>query len=224
VVTTPAARQAIEGLLAAGHYNSRADALDPEGAGVLAYVLRLYARLGHAPAIHDIVDAAALPESSVKEHLVRLRDRDPVVLDPQLAAIVGAFPFTDAATGHSVTFAGTGRTLATMCAIDALGAGAMCRDDTIVRSACRTCGGPIEARTDCHGTILMQAVPADAVVWVGLRRSGGCAADTICREMLFFCSDAHLARWRAERGGRVRSLCAVLSYTAAERGRPLVRS
>jgi hypothetical protein len=37
-------------------------------------------------------------------------------------------------------------------------------------------------------------------VWVGLRDSCGCAAETLCTELLFFCSDAHLARWRSGRG------------------------
>ncbi len=199
-VTAPAARRAIDGLLAAGHYDSRFGALDPEAASVLAHVLSLYARLGRSPTTDEIARAAALPKPSVREHLARLDDRDLVVLEPRGGAIVGAYPFTGTATGHSVTFAASGRTLATMCAIDALGAGAMCRDDAAIRSACGACGAAIAAQTADRGVTLESFAPADAVVWVGLRPSGGCAADTLCTELLFFCSDAHLGRWRAGRG------------------------
>jgi len=201
VVTAPAARRAIEGILTAGHYDSRFGGIDPCAARLLAFVLRLYARLGHAPAIDDIAADAALPRLDVKQHLAYLRTRDLVLLDPTGVTILGAYPFTEAVTGHSITFAGTGLTLATMCAIDALGAGAMCRDDIAIRSACRACGGDIVARTDHRGMALSQVAPTGAVVWVGLRQSCGCAAETLCTELLFFCSDEHLARWRKDRSG-----------------------
>jgi hypothetical protein len=87
-----------------------------------------------------------------------------------------------------------------MCAIDALGAGAMCRDDTTIRSACGACGAVIVARTAYRGMTLKEVAPPDAVVWIGLRSSGGCAAASLCRELLFFCGDRSLARWRAAHG------------------------
>ena len=200
VVTGQAARRAIEGILAAGHYDSRFGGIDPCTARVLAHVLRLYVRLGHAPTIDSIAAAAALPKLDVKQHLAQLRARDLILLDPTSDAILGAYPFTEAVTGHSVTFARTGRTLSTMCAIDALGAGAMCRDDVAIRSTCRACGDSVEAFTERDGMTLGQVAPAEAVVWVGLRQSCGCAADTLCTELLFFCSDEHLARWRKVHG------------------------
>ncbi len=200
VVTAPAARQAVEGILAAGHYDGRFGELAPATARVLAHILRLYAHLARAPAMDEVAADAGLPRPRVKEHLGHLRSRDLVLLDSTGERILGAYPFTEAATGHSVTFEGTGRTLATMCAIDALGAGAMCRDDVMIRSACRACGGDVVAFTDHHGMILKQVAPTTAVAWVGLRQSSGCAADTLCRELLFFCSDEHLARWREDRG------------------------
>jgi hypothetical protein len=85
VVSAPRARRAIEGTVAAGHYDSRLGGLDWHA----SVVLRLYARPCRPPAIDELVADAALPGSSIKEHLVQLE--------------------------------GTGHTLATMCAIDALG-------------------------------------------------------------------------------------------------------
>jgi hypothetical protein len=200
VVTAQNARRAIEGILTAGHYDSRFGTVDPSTAKVLAHVLRLYARLGHAPTIDNIATDAALPTLSVKQHLAHLRACDLLILDPTGDTILGAYPFTDAVTGHGVTFARTGRTLSTMCAIDALGAGAMCRDDVAIRSACPACGDSIEAFTEHDGMTLGQVTPAKAVVWVGLRQSCGCAADTLCTGLLFFCSDKHLERWRKDHG------------------------
>jgi hypothetical protein len=200
VVNAHAARRAIEGILTAGHYDSRFGGIDPRAARVLAHILRLYARLGHAPTIDSIAADAALPRLDVKQHLAHLRARDLILLDPTGDTILGAYPFTEAVTGHSVTFARTGRTLSTMCAIDALGAGAMCRDDAAIRSICRACGDGVAAFTEREGMTLGQVMPANAVVWVGLRQSCGCAADTLCTELLFFCSDEHLARWRKDHG------------------------
>jgi hypothetical protein len=200
VVTARAARRAIEGILTAGHYDSRFGGIDPCAARVLARVLRLYARLGHAPTIDRLSADAGLPMLDVKQHLAQLRASDLILLDPTGETILGAYPFTEAVTGHSVTFARTGYTLSTMCAIDALGAGAMCRDDVAVRSACRACGDSVGAFTKHEGMALRQVAPANAVVWVGLRQSCGCAADTLCTELLFFCSDDHLARWRKGHG------------------------
>jgi hypothetical protein len=141
-----------------------------------------------------------LSEPVVRDHLVRLRELDLILLDSSRWAILGAYPFTEADTGHSVTFDESGKTLATMCAIDALGAGAMCRQDVTIRSACRSCGSPVITRTGDQGMVLKEVTPAESVVWVGLKQSRGCAADSLCTALLFFCSDEHLKRWRAAGG------------------------
>lgn len=206
VVTTVAARQAVEGILAAGHYDSRFGGLEPDASRVLAHILRLYPQLGRSPSVQEIAAESALSMSSVLEHLAHLRMRDLVVLDPTGDRILGAYPFTEVVTGHSVIYDRTGSTLNTMCAIDALGAGAMCRDDIAIRSICRACGGAVLGRTDHHGMTLKQVTPAGAVVWVGLRESCGCAADTLCTELLLFCNDEHLAQWQADRGDGYRLL------------------
>jgi len=200
VVTAEAARRAIADILLAGHYDSRFGGIDPCTARILAHILRLYAGLGRAPTLADIAANTTLSRQDVKHHLAQLRARDLILLDSTGDAILGAYPFTEAVTGHSVTCARTGRMISTMCAIDALGAGAMCRDDVAIRSTCRACGGSVEAFTERGGMTLGQVAPADAVVWVGLRPSCGCAADTLCTELLFFCNDEHLARWRKDHG------------------------
>src|SRR5262245_50750254 len=200
VLTAAVARQAVQGIIAAGHYDSRFSGLDLEAARVLVTVLRLYARFGRAPSVKELVTETALSQQGIVNRLSHLRSRDLVLLAPDGETVVGAYPFTEAKTGHSVTLQRTRHTIATMCAIDALGAGAMCRDDVAIRSICRTCGGEVLAHTSGLGMYLDRVVPVEAVVWVGLRQSCGCAANTLCTQLLFFCSDEHLQRWRQDHG------------------------
>ena len=39
--------------------------------------------------------------------------------------------------------------------------------------------------------------PRSAVVWTGIRYADGCAADSLCTVMAFFCSGNHLVSWRS---------------------------
>jgi len=201
VVTAPRAREALEDVYAAAKWDRRRGGLDLDPARILAALLRQYAEFGRPPSPIELAAAVGLSESSVRGCLDHLARHDLVLLDRNTGAIQGAYPFTETATGHSVTFTRTNRTLATMCAIDALGAGAMCREDVTIRSACGFCAAPIEGHTDARGMVLGGMVPAGTVIWAGLRESRGCAADSLCAELLFFCCDAHLDGWRAGRAG-----------------------
>jgi mercuric reductase len=49
-----------------------------------------------------------------------------------------------------------------------------------------------------RGQRLADVQPGSTVVWSGIRQSDGCAANTICTVVAFFCDDAHLEAWRAE--------------------------
>ena len=157
-------------------------------------VLRDYARAGHAPSITELGEATGLGAAAARGLLEQLKERDLVVLDDAGEAILGAYPFTERDTGHRVDLAGT--TVSAMCAIDALGIGAMCERDVAIDSTCRACGEAIEIATRDRGAALDRATPEGAVVWVGLRYADACAASSLCTVMTFFCSDAHLDRWR----------------------------
>jgi hypothetical protein len=84
-----------------------------------------------------------------------------------------------------------------MCAIDALGVGAMLGRDIAIASGCRQCGAAISVTTQGTGTALAIVAPDGALVWSGMRTDAGCAADTLCTVIAFFCSDAHLEAWRS---------------------------
>jgi hypothetical protein len=195
-VTFPLARDAVLAIFEAidadrawGNYTRAEDA-------VRTTLLRHYAKEGRAPAIGDLARRAGLSESATRALLASLKARDLVVLDADGEAIVGAYPWTDRATEHRVILGE--RTVNALCAIDALGAGAMYRSDVEIHSRCRACGAPVTIATRDRGRAVADVRPGSAIVWSGNRQTGGCAADSICTIIAFFCDDGHLAAWRGE--------------------------
>ena len=162
--------------------------------GVRTTLLRLYAELGQAPAIDELARRAGVSESAIRPLLASLRARDLVVLDADGERIVGAYPWTDRATEHRVRLGE--QTLNALCAIDALGAGDMYGCDVEISSRCRACGAPVSIVTGDRGRVAAEIGPATAVVWSGVRRTDGCAANSLCTVIAFFCDDAHLGAWR----------------------------
>ena len=63
--------------------------------------------------------------------------------------------------------------------------------------SCAECGATVRIATAMRGAALQLVLPRGAVVWLGVRYEGGCAADSLCRSIAFFCSDRHLDGWRA---------------------------
>ncbi len=83
-----------------------------------------------------------------------------------------------------------------LCAIDALGMGAMLACDTAIESSCPECGVPIRIATRDKGRALASVRPAAVVVWAGIQYADGGGATSGCTVKLFFCSDEHLEAWR----------------------------
>jgi mercury(II) reductase len=158
-------------------------------------LLKLYAEDGRAPTPGALAQRAGLSETAVQPLLEELRRRDLVVLDNE--RIVGAYPFTDRDEDHQVTL--DGRVLNAMCAVDALGIGAMTDRDIAIASHCRHCDAPIRIATQDRGRALAEVEPRTAVMWQSVRYEGACAANSLCATTSFFCSDDHLSAWRRER-------------------------
>ncbi|TXL72401.1 bifunctional organomercurial lyase/mercury(II) reductase MerBA [Vineibacter terrae] len=176
---------------AADHWNGGDRLVDR----VRVALLMLYAEAGRAPTRSAIAKRAGLSETAVQPQLEELHRRDLVVLDGD--RIVGAYPFTDRDADHQVTLGG--RVVNAMCAVDALGIGAMTDRDIAIASRCRHCGTPIRIATRNQGRALAQIEPATTVMWQSVRYDGGCAASSLCATTAFFCSDDHLSAWRRER-------------------------
>jgi alkylmercury lyase len=158
-------------------------------------ILRLYVDLGRPPALVEIAASAGIDTDVVAVLLGVLRSRDLIGLDPHGGGIGLAYPFTQAATGHSVEL--KGRTLHALCAIDALGVGAMYETDVTVSSSCRHCGSLIRVKTTREGRQLEDVVPSKAVVWYDFAYDGSAAA-SCCPAITFFCSGEHLDQWRRD--------------------------
>lgn len=194
VVTSLAVRDALAAMAGSDHVLNRWSGYDPATDRVRVALLQLYAEVGRAPAIGALAERAGLGEIAIQPLLEELRRRDLVVLDGN--RIVGAYPFTDLDTGHQVTL--DGRVLNAMCAVDALGIGAMTDRDITIGSRCRHCGAPIRITTRDRGLGVAQVEPVTAIVWLSVLYENGCAASSLCTATSFFCSDDHLAAWRQE--------------------------
>ena len=159
-------------------------------------ILRLFLAHGRAPIVDEVTRATGCSLEATQGAIQSLGARDLVVLDQAGGAVLAAYPFTGYPTGHRVMIGG--HTVASLCAIDALGAGTMCGGDSVIISACAHCSQPIQIETCGGGAQLGTVTPAAAVVWYTIRFDG-CAARSSCPSTLFLCGDNHLQQWRATR-------------------------
>jgi mercury(II) reductase len=193
VVASPQAQEGLRALLQSEHLLNRWRGYAAEADRLRSATLRLFAENGRAPAQEELTKCTGMSPAALRSVLEELAARDLVVL--QDGRIVGAYPFTDTATGHRVTW--DGHAANAMCAVDALGIGAMLDHDTTIASRCEYCQTTIQIATRDTGRSLALIEPAAAVVWLPTRYEGGCAATSLCREITFFCSDEHLKEWRS---------------------------
>ncbi len=194
VVISHKARAVIDAFIDLAGLEDRWRGIGEEEDTIRRAVLRRYAETGRAPSIAELGDMTGLGSDATRGLLKQLKERDLILLDDAGETILGAYPFTERDTGHRVDFGEMA--VRAMCAIDALGVGAMCERDVAIGSTCRACGEAIEIATRDRGAALDRATPEGAVVWVGLRYAGACAASSLCTVMTFFCSDSHRERWR----------------------------
>lgn len=194
VVTSDTVREALDATFEAFGVEKRWSGLDDAQDRTRRAILEHYAQTGHAPSNAQLAMSTGITPTGVRAALRKLRERDMVVLDHGGTAITGAYPFTERDTGHRIRLGN--RVLNAMCAIDALGVGAMYGKDVAIDSICAACGEAIHVETRDDGAALAAVSPASAVVWLGVQYFGGCAADSLCRVMAFFCADAHLESWR----------------------------
>lgn len=176
------------------HVRNRWSGYDTGLDGVRVALLQFYCQHGRAPTVAELAERAGLSEPTIRPLLGELHRRDLVVLDG--TQIVGAYPFTGRNTGHRAALDGV--VLNAMCAVDALGIGAMVDRDITIESRCRHCGAPIRIAAQDRGRLLAAVEPQGAVMWQSVRYEGACAATSLCAATAFFCSDDHLATWRRE--------------------------
>ncbi len=194
VVTSETVREALDSILEVFGVEERWSGLEDAEDRVRRAILDHYGQTGHAPSIAQLSKSTGTAPDEIGDVLRKLKARDMVVLDQSGETITGAYPFTERDTGHRVCLGD--RVLNAMCAIDALGAGAMYDKDVTIDSTCPACGTAIHIETRDNGAALATVSPSSAVVWSGIRYFNGCAASSLCTVLAFFCSDEHLESWR----------------------------
>ncbi len=197
-VTSGTVREALETVFGLMRVEEGWAGLSAEEDRLRVAILTLYRELGHPPDAGAIAKATGVSRERVAALLPQLKTRDMVVLDPESGEITGAYPFTERRTDHRVRLGGT--TLNAMCAIDALGAGAMYGADAAIESSCRHCRAEIRITTREAGEVVGEATPPETVVWFGIHYQDQ-AATSLCTVLAFFCCDAHLEAWRVENSG-----------------------
>jgi len=194
VVTSEIVREALGAIFETCDWEDRWAGLDEAQDRTRRAILEAYPRIGHAPSINELALATGFAPDQVRDLIAKLKARDMVVLDRNGTTLAGAYPFIDRATEHRIKVGGIA--LHAMCAIDALGAGAMLGTDVVIESACRSCGAPIHIETRDKGMALADHSPRGTVVWTGILYADRCAAESLCTVMAFFCSDEHFDSWR----------------------------
>lgn len=161
-------------------------------------ILKGFVETSRAPSLSSLSNATGMKPEKLLPILIELQERDLIVLSESGEAVTGAYPFTVNNTEHRVYLETV--ILNAMCAIDALGVGAMVGRDIMIESSCRVCAAPIQVETADRGTTLNVHTPKGTVVWVGDQYAGGCGATSLCTTIAFFCSDEHLLSWRNSAG------------------------
>jgi len=131
----------------------------------------------------------------VRLQLAHLKQRDLIVPSEDGDRILGAYPFTDNVTGHSVAV--NGRVVNAMCAIDGLGGVTLGRDIP-VDSRCLRSGAAIEISTRDHGRALAAVWPDTTVGWLAVGCDNSPAAFFLCTRTASFRTPADREAWRAE--------------------------
>lgn len=196
LVADPVGRDALAASMEAAGRAEKWSGLDAAEDTVWQAILRTLARGSPAPHAAGLATATGLPEAAVCAILSSLRRRDLVVLDADGTGVTAAYPFCTWTTGHRVALAGWGE-VESLCAIDALGTGAMLGCEAVVTSRCAECGNPIRVTLGERGRALTTVEPIGALVWSGIRYADNCGATSGCQTKVFACSDAHLDAWRA---------------------------
>ena len=189
------ARRALEASLERSRWLENWTGLDADEDRLWQAVLRGFARTGDIQDARSLGAATGLKATAVAEHLGSLHRRDMLVLEASSGSVSAAYPFCAWESGHQVAITG-GATVRSLCAIDALGTGAMLGRDSIVESRCRFCGTPVRIETRGLGRALASVAPSAATVWAGQAYVGNCSATSGCTLKAFFCSPEHLVAWR----------------------------
>lgn len=168
---------------------ARQRALAPAARDMHRAVLAHFVTHGRGPT-RAVLEARGA-DVDVEELLTALAEQDLIVLDGN-GAIAGAYPMTTEVTPHRVQV--NGHWVHAMCALDAMAVAPMYEARTRIESACHVTGVPVKLAQSA-GTIVDASPSADIRVGIRWQDTGGCAAHSLCREMVFLADRDIATRW-----------------------------
>jgi hypothetical protein len=171
------------------------DRLDPSLRTLHREILRSFAERGCPPSRAQI--AAQTGKDEVDTALQRLAEDDLIVLSPDRRLVTGAYPFTLEERAHRVTIGGV--TVHAMCALDALSVAPMFEIRTRVNSVCHVSAAPVEILM--QGEQLLSARPEHPCIGIRWQGTSGCAAQSLCMEMVFLADAATADGWQQKDRG-----------------------
>lgn len=171
---------------------ARQSQLEPQLRGLHIAVLRNFATAGRPLSLDEVTQQ--LGDADVDAALARLAADDLVVLSPDDSQIVGAYPFTAEERVHKVLV--NGHTVHAMCALDALAIAPMFATATRIDSRCHVTDTPVEIHM--QGKSLLSAMPGTVHVGIHWQGTSGCAANSLCMEMVFLADAETAQRWQQQ--------------------------
>lgn len=204
--------QLVEELQERVRFGKRLSELNEVEHAVWQAVLQAFAERSRAPSPAELGSLVPGGPDQIESVLQGLVAKDVIVLDEASGGIVAAYPFSARPTPHRVRL--EGREVYALCAIDALGIAAMLKRPTRITSACAHCSNQVSLAVTADGETITEAEPSSIMMWIAVAVAGqGCCAVTLCPEINFFCSPAHLEAWRWAHGeveGEARGLLSAL--------------
>lgn len=172
---------------------ARQQQLEPYLAQIHRAILNALASRGRALTPSELAEQLG-GKAAAADAVKRLGEADLVVLDPTAERVVGAYPMTTEETPHRLQV--NGQSVNAMCALDAVSAAPMYDANVVIQSRCHVTGTPI--RILQKGRAIIEAQPADAIVGVRWQNPTGCAAHSMCTEMVFLKDSATASHWQAK--------------------------
>jgi len=155
-------------------------------------ILWSFAEKGRPLTNLEVADIVGSSEVAVV--LKTLQERDLVMVNGE-DDLVGAYPMTIEKTPYIITI--NGHSVYAVCAFDALAISAMFKKEVIIDSQCFLTGNPIQIKLN-QEEILHANLPN---IHLGIRMQdpGSCAAESICREMVFLENAEIAEEWSKHR-------------------------
>ncbi|MGH2655498.1 MAG: organomercurial lyase [Actinomycetota bacterium] len=150
-------------------------------------------RRGQPPDASELAEATGLDVEAVREAVGSLVQGGQAVVDAA-GRVVGSAGLSLVPARHRLRLGGD--EFHTWCAIDAIGIPAALGVDAVARTACPTCGCPIEVefregRATGEGEIR---------AWLPAQDCCTSVIDELCPDMNLFCTEEHLEEWRHRAG------------------------